>query len=537
MKQPEYCQSEEFENRSRKLRELQALGIQPYPPSFHPTHDTASLHSTWGNAKIGGSQEAEQGQTPSVAVAGRLVLFRSMGKNAFAHIQDMGGRIQVMFNKDATTVDGYTQPPEGLLPLKVVEKLIDLGDILGIEGFLFHTHKGELTIFVKKVVLLTKSLLPLPDKHAGLSDKEIRYRKRWVDLISSPTVQKVFRDRSRIFKLIRTHLDELGFLEVETPILNSIYGGAEARPFTTTLHALKQEMFLRISPEIALKKLLVGGMERVFEIGKVFRNEGIDRTHNPEFTILEAYAAYWDYNDMMRLIETLCENIALALHNSTEIAFFHPDTQSTVILNFKAPWKKMTMKESINCYAGINCDALSDDEMRTLLRGEGMEEKALQEATRGLLIAHLFETKVEHHLIQPHHIIDHPIETTPLCRPHRDPVCCQQGLIERFESFVLGGELCNAYSELTDPQLQRHLLEQQAERRAKGDEEACPYDEEFVEALCQGMPPAGGLGIGLDRLVMLFTNCQSIRDVLFFPWMKPRHVSNEASACECCTCS
>ena len=528
---PEYRQSEEFENRFRKLEEIRSIGIDPYAPKFHPTHDSAALHSEWGNQKIGGSHEAEQGETPFVSVAGRLVLFRAMGKNAFAHLQDKNGRIQLMFNRDATHVEGYAKTTEEQpTELKFIEKMVDLGDIIGVEGNVFHTLKGELTIFVKKLTLLTKSLLPLPDKHAGLSDKEIRYRKRWVDLISSPSVAKVFRDRSRIMKIIRTHLDELGFLEVETPILNSIYGGAEARPFTTTLHALKQDMFLRISPEIALKKLLVGGLERVFEIGKVFRNEGIDRTHNPEFTIMEMYAAYWDYNDMMHLTETLFENIALALHDSTEVAFFSPETQSTITLDFKTPWKRMTMKESINVYGGIDCDSLSDDELRSILRKEGLEEKEIQEATRGLLIAHLFETKVEHKLIQPHHIIDHPIETTPLCRPHRNPECRKQGLIERFESFILGGEICNAYSELTDPELQRKLLEQQADRRAKGDEEASPYDEDFVEALCQGMPPAGGLGIGLDRLVMIFTNSQSIRDVLFFPWMKPLHAEEDTKS-------
>lgn len=520
---PEYQQSEEFENRFRKLRDLQTLGIDPYPTGFHPTHDSAALLNTYGTVKIGESHDAQSGKTPFVTAAGRLVLFRAMGKNAFAHLQDKTGRIQLMFNRDSTKLEGYTPKGEDqTTPLKQIEKLIDLGDIIGIEGYLFHTLKGELTIFVTKAVLLTKSLLPLPDKHSGLTDKEQRYRKRWVDLISSPSVQQVFRDRSRIMKIIRTHLDELGFLEVETPILNSIYGGAEARPFTTTLHALKQDMFLRISPEIALKKLLVGGLERVFEIGKVFRNEGIDRMHNPEFTIMEIYAAYWDYNDMMHLVETLCENIALALHDTTEVAFFSPEAQSTITLNFKTPWKRMTMKESIKEYGGIDCDAMSDDEMKNILKKDGMEEKELQDATRGLLIAHLFETKVERQLIQPIHIIDHPIETTPLCRPHRDPECRRQGLIERFESFILGSEVCNAYSELNDPELQRQLLERQAERRAKGDEEASPYDEEFVEALCQGMPPAGGLGIGLDRLIMLFTNCQSIRDVLFFPWMKPR---------------
>jgi lysyl-tRNA synthetase, class II len=519
---PAYYSSEEFENRSRKLEELRSIGINPYPPSYHPTHDSAALHAAYETAKIGGSAEAEQRQTPLVSIAGRLVLFRPMGKNTFAQIQDATGRIQIMLTRNLTEVAGYAPTAEGPSPCKLIEKLIDLGDILGVEGYLFHTHKGELTILVSRLTLLTKSLLPLPDKHAGLSDKEVRYRKRWLDLISNPAVQKTFHDRSRIMKLIRDHLAGLGFMEVETPVLNSIYGGAEARPFTTTLHALKQEMFLRISPEISLKKLLVGGMDRIFEIGKVFRNEGIDRTHNPEFTMLEAYAAYWDYNDMMHLVETVFETVALALHESTQVSFFNSETQDTVTLNFKAPWKRMTMKESIKIYGNVDCDALSDDEMRSLLRSKGMEEKELAESTRGLLIAHLFETLVEHQLIQPHHITDHPIETTPLCRPHRNAECCKAGLIERFESFIMGGEVCNAYSELNDPELQRKLLECQAERREKGDEEASPYDEDFVEALCQGMPPAGGLGIGLDRLVMFFTNSQSIRDVIFFPWMRQR---------------
>jgi lysyl-tRNA synthetase class 2 len=528
----EYRQSEEFVNRLRKLQELREIGIDPYPAVFHPSHDSGQLLGEWNHQKIGGSAEAERGDTPSVSVAGRLVLFRPMGKNTFGHIQDKSGRIQVMFNKDHSLVDGFFPHDEELTHQKLIEKKFDLGDIIGVEGNLFHTQKGELTIFVKKVKLLTKSLLPLPDKHSGLNDKEIRYRKRWLDLISNPSVQKVFTDRSRILQLIRQHFAELGFLEVETPVLGSLYGGAEAKPFTTELHALHQEMFLRISPEINLKKILVGGLERVFEIGKVFRNEGIDRTHNPEFTMLEAYAAYWDYTDMMHLTETLFEKIALALHDSTEVSIFVPETQQTVIVDFKTPWKRMTMKESIEVYAGISCDALTDEQMKAILRADGMEEKELAESTRGLLIAHLFETKVEHKLIQPHHIIDHPIETTPLCKPHRDPVSRKEGLIERFETFILGSEICNAYSELNDPELQRSLLEKQSERRQKGDEEASPYDEEFVEALCQGMPPAGGLGIGIDRLVMLFTNAHSIRDILFFPWMKPRSTEAEEGESE-----
>lgn len=513
----DYRNTEEYENRLRKLQELEAMGLNPYPHSYKTTHEADNLVKEYGTAKVGSSEDAQNGSTPLVVVAGRLMLFRAMGKNAFAHIQDKSGRIQVMFNRDATQVTGYTQDD----PLKFIEKKLDLGDIIGIEGHLFHTQKGELTIFVKKVELLSKSLLPLPEKHSGLADKEIRYRKRWLDLISHADVQKTFRDRSHILRLVRNYFEELGFLEVETPVLQNIYGGAAAKPFMTHLNALDQSMFLRISLEIPLKKLLIGGMDRVYEIGKVFRNEGIDRTHNPEFTMLEAYAAYWDYNDMMRVTETLFEKVALALHNSTVVALFNPETNTTTQIDFKAPWKRLTMKESIKEYANIDMDALSDDDLRKLLVAERMDPKELAKCNRGLLTQHIFETKVEHHLIQPHHIIDHPIETTPLCKLHRNPQERSLGIIERFESFVMTKEVTNAYSELNDPVLQRTLLEQQAARKEAGDEEANPLDDEFLEAICQGMPPAGGLGIGIDRLVMLFTNSHSIRDVLYFPLMRP----------------
>jgi len=515
----------EQEIRLKKLEELYALGLNPYPHSYQPTHDAESLHQQFGGQTIGSSDDAQNSTTPTVNVAGRLMLFRSMGKNAFAHIQDKSGRIQVMFSRDVTHVVGFMPQSvagdDTLTAHKLIEKKFDLGDIIGVEGHLFHTQKGELTIFAKKVTLLSKSLLPLPDKHAGLADKEVRYRKRWLDLIQRQDVQKTFRDRSHILRLVRNFFDELGFMEVETPVLQTIYGGAAAKPFTTHLNALDMDMFLRISLEIPLKKLIVGGMDRVYEIGRVFRNEGIDRTHNPEFTMLECYAAYWDYNDMMRLTETLFETIALALHNTTVVAVYDPETQNTTQVDLKAPWKRLTMKESIKEYAGLDVDTLSDDEMRKLLVDEKMDPKELKKASRGLLIAHLFETKVEHHLTQPHHITDHPIETTPLCKPHRNPLDRDLGLIERFESFICGKEICNAYSELNDPLLQRTLLEEQAARKEAGDEEANPLDEEFIEAIAQGMPPTGGLGIGIDRLVMLFTNAHSIRDVLYFPLMRP----------------
>ena len=520
MTKPEYHQHEEFQNRTQKLKEIRELGIEPFPHTFKPTHSSTELHEAYDQGQIGTSEEAEKGNSPSATVAGRLVLFRSMGKNAFAHLQDQSGRIQVMFNRDTTKVEGLDANGE-LTPLKFIEKKIDLGDILGVEGFLFHTQKGELTVYAHKVTLLTKTLLPLANKHSGLSDKELRYRKRWLDLISSDEVRDTFRKRSKIFELIRDYMKNLRFIEVETPVLQSIYGGAEARPFETKMHALEQDMFMRISLEIPLKKLLVGGMDRVFEIGRVFRNEGIDRNHNPEFTLFEAYASYWDYNDMMQFVENLMEHLAKELYGTTKVLAHNTETDNEPIeVDLKAPWKRLTMKEAIKEYGGIDVDSLSDKEMLKMLDdSEHCDTSKLN--SRGLMIAAMFDVFAQPKLIQPHHIYDHPKETTPLCKWHRDPKAREEGLVERFESFILAHELCNAYSELNDPELQRTLLEAQAERRDAGDEEASPLDEEFIEAICQGMPPTGGVGIGLDRVVMLLANCSTIRDVLYFPWMKP----------------
>lgn len=517
----DYRSHEEFTNRRRKLAELKGHGIEPYPNIYKPTHSLSDIRKRYSDL-IGHSDDAAAGTTASVRVAGRLVLFRAMGKNAFAQIQEGHERIQVMFNSEWTKVQGYQPGDEGPSPYKFLEKKFDLGDIIGIEGNLFHTQKGELTVYAKEVTLLCKTLLPLADKHAGLADKELRYRKRWLDLIANPEVHHTFLLRSQITSLIRHHLTAEQFLEVETPVLQSVYGGAEARPFTTTLNALEQEMFLRISLEIPLKKLIIGGVPRVFELGKVFRNEGIDRNHNPEFTLLEAYASYWDYNDMMKLVEELFEKIALALYGTTAVSVPLPGSGELITLELKAPWKRMSMRESLSHYAGYDVDSMSDEEIRRLLTDSGhCDKEKVRGLSRGLLIAALFEVAVEPHLIQPHHITDHPIETTPLCKLHRDPLLRQQGIVERFESFILCGEICNAYTELNDPELQRHLLEEQAARRLRGDVEAPPLDEEFLEAICQGMPPTGGIGIGIDRMVMLFTQAHSIRDVLYFPWMKP----------------
>lgn len=515
---PHYHEHEEFQNRSKKLREIRELGLEPYPHRFAPSHNAQQIIEKSHELKVGTSEEAARGDTEKVCLAGRLILFRAMGKNAFAHIQESSHKIQVMFNREQTEVAGYQPTPE-LSAIKFIEKKIDIGDIIGVEGHLFHTQKGELTLFVKKVTLLCKTLLPLPEKHSGLTDKETRYRKRWLDLISHEEVRKTFLVRSKMMQVIRNYLNEWDFLEVETPVLQNLYGGAEARPFTTHIHATDQEVYLRISLEIALKKILVGGLERIYEIGKVFRNEGIDRTHNPEFTMLEAYAAYWDYHDMIRFLEGLIERIALEIHGTTKIC---ASTESGEIeIDLKTPWRRLTMKESIREFAGIEVDLKSDLEIRQILEQRTeVDPKILLNSPRGALIALLFDEFVSSKLIQPIHIIDHPIETTPLCKLHRDPLLRREGFVERFESFFLGKELCNAYSELNDPLLQRELLVEQAIKKEQGDDEAHPLDEEFVEAICQGMPPASGIGIGIDRLAMLFTNSASIRDVLYFPIMK-----------------
>jgi lysyl-tRNA synthetase, class II len=517
---PEYHNHEEFQNRLRKLQEIKKLNIDPYPYKYNTTTTTKALLEEF-EGKEASHDDAKAGSTKTVTVAGRLVLFRAMGKNAFAQLQDDTGRMQIMFNRDVTTINGYTPDETSIRPIKFIEKMLDLGDIIGIEGNVFRTQKGELTIFAKEVTLLCKPLLPLPDKHSGLADKGTRYRKRWLDLITSTTSTSKFILRSNIVKFIRDYFSSQGFMEVETSVLQNTYGGAQAKPFVTHLNALKQDMFLRISLEIPLKMLLVGGIPRVFEIGKVFRNEDIDRTHNPEFTELEAYAAYWDYNDLMQLTENLFEALALKLFGTTSLAITTKDDTTTMI-DVKAPWKKLTLKDSIKEYANIDVDTMSDKELYDLLLAKThLDKDKLDNKARGSLIAYVFEEFAESHLIQPHHIIDHPIETTPLCKLHRNEKEKKERIVERFESFILGGEITNAYSELNDPVLQRELLLQQAQLKKDGDEEANPLDEEFIEAICQGMPPAAGIGMGIDRLVMLFANAASIRDVIFFPLMKP----------------
>lgn len=514
--EPKYHSHEDFQIRLQKLEEIKKLGINPFPHKYTPDHSIQKVLQQFEGKEVGHFDDAAAGSTPKVKIAGRLVLFRAMGKNAFGHLQEEGRRIQIMFNRDLTEVDGL---PENEPAIKFIEKKLDLGDIIGVEGNLFYTQKGELTIFVKKTTLLCKTLLPLPDKHSGLADKGVLYRKRWLDLLTHKESLDRFMLRSKVIQILRKYLGSAGFLEVETPVLQHVYGGAEAQPFITELNALHQEMFLRISLEIPLKKLIVGGHLKVFEIGKVFRNEGIDQTHNPEFTELEAYAAYWDYNDMMSFVEKMFETIALELFKTTKITF-QLNGQDTEI-DLKAPWKRLSMKEALLHYNKINVDNLSEEEMKKILLDKAhITTDKLKGKTRGHLIAELFKELSETHLIQPHHIIDHPIETTPLCKLHRDPAKAKEKLVERFESFILGTEFTNAYSELNDPILQRELLVEQANKKAAGDKEASPLDEDFIEAVCQGMPPTGGFGLGVDRMVMLFAKTGSIKDILYFPLVK-----------------
>jgi lysyl-tRNA synthetase class 2 len=481
-----------IQERIKKLDALRAQGINPYPHIFTPTHHAKELVTVHAHLEAGQSSQEH------VTIAGRLMLMRKMGKMAFGHVQDATGRIQIWCKSDVMA-DGYA-----------ILESVDLGDHLGIEGEVLKTKTGEVTVLAKKITMLAKSLRPLPEKYHGLKDEEERFRKRYLDLTMNPEVKDIFVKRARIIQTVREVLLEKQFLEVETPALQTIYGGANAKPFITHINAWNMKMFLSISPEMYLKRLLVGGHERVFTICKNFRNEGVDQTHNPEFTMMECYAAYWDYNDMMELTEQLYEKACIAVHGTTKV------TRGGVELDFKAPWPRLKMKGAIKTYGAIDVDALSDGEMRALIATHKL--KADPDASRGNIILALFEHFCEEHLVQPTHVIDHPIESTPLCKTMRTG---DATMIERFESFCMGKELCNAYSELNDPMLQRTLLEEQAMALRAGADEAHPMDEDFCQAIEYGMPPAGGLGIGIDRMVIMLLGVEGIRDVILFPTMKP----------------
>jgi lysyl-tRNA synthetase class 2 len=484
-----------IKDRLDKLNSLRAAGIEPYPYSFHKTHFSADIQSKYSDLA------AEQVTTDKVSVAGRVMQFRDMGKAAFLHLQDEKGKVQAYLRKDDLG-DYYS-----------VAKKLDIGDFIGITGTIFKTRTGEVTIHADHFEILCKSLRPLPEKYHGLQDKEIRYRKRYLDLLMNPDVKDIFVKRGLMIRYIREYFGDLGFLEVETPALQTIYGGANAKPFITHINAWNMKMYLSISPELYLKRLIVGGFEKVFTICKNFRNEGVDAFHNPEFTMLEFYQAYIDYNEVMRVYEGMMEHVCRKLFGSTKVKRMHEGNE--VVLDFTAPWKKMTMPDALKNLAGVDIGGLDAEGLMALLREHKIEFKG--GLTKGAAIQLLFEELCEDKLIQPVHIIDHPKESTPLCKAKRgDPE-----LIERFESYCLGGELCNAYSELNDPVLQRNLLEAQANALRAGSEEAHPMDEDFVKAIEYGMPPTGGLGFGVDRMAIVLLGAESIRDVILFPTMKP----------------
>jgi lysyl-tRNA synthetase class 2 len=477
--------------RKQKLKELREKGINPYPYSFDQKHHAAEINSKYEKLK------PEEQTKDKVSVAGRIMQLRSMGKIAFVHVQDQSGKVQLYFRENDLGKDKY----------KLLKKF-DIGDIIGAKGKVFKTKKGEVTIYVDDFEMLTKSLLPLPEKWHGLKDDEIRYRQRELDLISNPKVKEDFMKRAEIYKAIREFMDKKGFMEVQTPILQTQYGGANARPFVTKVNAWDMKMYLRIAYEIHLKKLIVGGFEKIFSIGSCFRNEGVDKTHNPEFAMMEIQWAYKDYEDTMKITEELWEYVAKKVNGTTKVEYGGKK------IDLKAPWKRIRMVDAIKKYAEIDIEKMSDDEIADFAAKHNIECKPF---SRGEAIAGIFEAFVEEKLVQPTHIYDHPRETSPLAKPHRkDP-----RFVERVEAFINGWEVGNNYSELTDPIVQREQLDEQAKKGRAGDEEAHPLDESYITALKYGLPPNAGTGIGIDRMVMLLTGAESIRDVIIFPIMKP----------------
>ena len=486
--------------RREKLEKLRALGINPYPAALYPLNATsASIKSNYEEGK-------------QVIVAGRLMSRRIQGKASFAELQDSSGRIQVYFNRDEICTG-----EDKTLYNEVYKKLLDIGDIIGIEGDLFTTQVGEKTIMVKKFTMLSKSLrpLPLPKKDAEgnvydeFNDPELRYRQRYVDLVVNPKVKETFIKRTKITNSIREFYNDKGYLEVETPILQPIPGGATARPFLTHHNALNIPLYLRIANELYLKRLIVGGFDGVYEFSKDFRNEGMDRTHNPEFTVMELYVAYKDYNWMMDTTEKLLEKIAMDANGTTLV------TVGKHEIEFKAPYARVPILEAIKIHTGYDVAGMPEDELRETAKKLGIEV----DDTMGIgkLIDEIFGEKCEHHYVQPTFITDYPKEMSPLTKEHRD----NPALTERFELMVNGKELANAYSELNDPIDQRERFEEQLKLSEKGDDEAMFIDQDFLRALEYGMPPTSGIGIGIDRLVMLMTNNASIQEVLFFPQMRP----------------
>lgn len=488
----------------RRLEELQQLrekGINPYPVSFDKTHDAAQILVTYN--------DEHPEPLSNVAVAGRIMAIRKMGKASFLHIQDHSGRIQIYLKKD------------DLHEMYDLLGLFDIGDIIGVIGYVFRTRMGEISVHATEFRLLTKSITPIPVgkeevdeegnviKHDAIADKEQRYRKRYLDLIANPEIKKVFVQRAKIISTMRRYFDDRGWLEVETPILQSLYGGATARPFITHHNALDTDLYLRIADELYLKRLIVGGFEGVYEISKNFRNEGMDKTHNPEYTAMEVYVAYKEYNWMMEMTEDCINTIVKAVHNTDEVVY--QDTK----LTFATPFVRLKMYDGFDSHTGMDLRGKSREEL--LAAAQQLKVIVDPQASAMKILDEIFSEKVQPHLIQPTFIVDYPVEMSPLAKSHRT----EPGLVERFELFVMGKEIANAFSELNDPIDQRARLEEQATIRADGDDEAMVLDEDFLHAIEVGMPPTAGLGIGIDRLVMLLTNNDSIRDVLLFPQMRP----------------
>ena len=500
--------SEQEQIRREKLNKLKSLGINPFPANLYPVNNN-SLEIT-SNFK----------EDKDVVVAGRLMSRRIQGKASFAEIQDSKGKIQVYFNRDE-----ICEGEDKTMYNEVYKKLLDIGDIIGIEGKLFTTQVGQKTILVKKFTLLSKSIKPIPlpktdsegKTYDEFSDPELRYRQRYVDLIVNPSVKETFIKRTKIINVIRNFFNDNDYLEVETPILQSIPGGASARPFVTHHNALSIPLYLRIANELYLKRLIVGGFDGVYEFAKAFRNEGMDRTHNPEFTMVELYVAYKDYYWMMEMTESLLEKVAIELNDSTIVKLNDKE------INFKAPFKRISILESIKEYTGIDVSQMNVNELFETAKKLGIEVDNTM--GKGKLIDEIFGEKCEHNYVQPTFITDYPKEMSPLTKEHRD----NPELTERFELLVNGKELANAYSELNDPIDQLERFEDQLKLSEKGDDEAMFIDNDFVRALEYGMPPTSGIGIGIDRLVMLFTNNASIQEVLFFPQMKPEKKGIELS--------
>ncbi|MBE6963833.1 MAG: lysine--tRNA ligase [Ruminococcaceae bacterium] len=494
--QPEQDLSQQAAVRRQKLAEMKAAGNDPFViTKFHQDAFSADLKAEFADLPA----EAETGKI--VALAGRMMSKRIMGKASFSHLRDDRGDIQIFLKRDILGDEAYA-----------AYKKLDIGDIIGVKGEVFRTKMGELSVRVSELKLLSKSLLPLPEKFHGLQDKELRYRQRYVDLIMNPDVRRNFVVRSKFIKFMRKYLDDMNYIEVETPVLNTIAGGASARPFVTHHNTLDIDMYMRIATELPLKRLIVGGMDRVYEIGRIFRNEGMDPKHNPEFTSVELYQAYADFHDMMDIAEGIISGAAKEIHGTYEVEWMGEKIDLT------PGWRRLTMVDAVKEYVGIDFGAITDDaEAVAAAKAIGVELADAAEKTWGNALYACFDQRVEEKLIQPTFITMYPVEVSPLTK--RSPA--DPRLTERFELFICHSELANAYSELNDPLDQRERFQKQVEQRERGDDEAEMLDEDFLTALEYGMPPTGGMGIGIDRCVMLLTNNDTIREVILFPTMKP----------------